>query len=166
MIAISGKAARLLAEAGWTSGRRAPVSDTIPKTHPAAAILESLSGFRIGEIGPGLECAKSDVNFRAVDDGREDIASLEDLLGEILVGIAEVHEAHGELYLDGRGRCFGVSLMHSATWFEGKSLDVALERLLTGLRPQPILLPGQNDVMFFGETYGAGDARLFDPARS
>jgi hypothetical protein len=166
MITISGRAGRLLAEAGWTSDRRAPVSDPIPKTHPAIAILESLSGFRIGEAGPGLECATGDVNFRAVDDGREDITRLEELLGETLVGIAEVHEAHGELYLDGRGRCFGVSLMHSATWFEGENLDVALDRLLTGLRPRPILLPGQNDIFFFGETYGAGDARLFDPAGS
>lgn len=166
MIAISGEAARLLAQEGWTSGRRAPLPDTIPTAHPAAAILENLSGFRIGETGAGVECARSDVNFGPVDDGREDIARLEALLGETLVGVAEVHNAHGELYVDGRGRCFGVSLVHSATWLEGETLDIALGRLLAGLRPRPILLPGQDDVIFFGETYRAGDERLFDPAGS
>jgi hypothetical protein len=164
MIKISGEAARLLAKAGWTSGRRVPAPDTIPPTHPAAAVLESLSGFRIGETGPGLECAKSDLNFGLVDDGHKDIARLEALLGETLFGVAQVHNAHGELHIDGRGRCFGVSLMHSATWFEGETLDAALQGLLVGLRPRPILPPGEDSVELFGGTYRAGDDRLFDPA--
>lgn len=164
MIVISGEALRLLSKAGWAPGRRVPAPGEIPKGHPAAAILESLSGLRAGGTGIGFESAKSDVNFGPVDDGREDIARLEALLGETLFGIAQVHNAHSELYVDGRGRCFGVSLMHPATWFEGESLDVALERLLAGLRPRPILLPGQDGVEMFGETYRAGDDRLFDPA--
>ena len=125
MIVISGEAARLLAKSGWTPDRRVPAPVTISKAHPATAVLESLTGIRIGEAGAGVECAKSDVNFGPVDDGREDIARLEALLTETMVGVAQVHDRHAELYIDGRGRCFGVSLMHSATWLEGETFDVA-----------------------------------------
>jgi hypothetical protein len=164
MITISGEAARLLAKAGWTPGQRAPAPDIIPKPHPAVEILQSLSGFHIGESEAGVECAKSDVAFRAVDVGRKDMARLEALLGKTLVGVAEVHNAHAELYVDTRGRCFGVSLMHTATWLQGETLDIALEGLLVGLRPRPILLPGQDYVLFFGDAHRVGDSHLFDPA--
>ena len=61
------------------------------------------------------------------------------LLGTRLVGVADMHRAHGELYVAADGRCFGRSCIHDAFYFEGASFADAAERSMLGRRSQPLL---------------------------
>ena len=79
----------------------------------------------------------------------------EELLATQLVGVAEFCHAHGELYVDGDGRCFGQSCVHDAFYFEGASFAEAAERLLLGRQPRPMLRPDQQSVDVCGIRYTA-----------
>jgi hypothetical protein len=73
------------------------------------------------------------------------------------VGIAEVHHAHAELYIDNSGRCFGHSVVDGGFYFEGESFGEVIERLLRGRRSWPILRPEQNMVRHYGNEIRADD---------
>jgi SUKH-3 immunity protein of toxin-antitoxin system len=81
------------------------------------------------------------------------------LLRTELIGIADIHNAHGELYIDREGRCYGASQIHDAFWFEGASFNEAIERMLSGLRSRPMLRPDQKVIRMYGESMRADDPR-------
>lgn len=155
MIAIPPSIQPLFAAAGWYSGRRVAAPLKVPADHPAAAILTEFGGLNVGRVGTGQECATSDVSFGRELSGHSQVDVWSRLLGSSLIGVAETHHAHGELYVDARGRHFNLSLIHDAFSFEGSSFGDAMERLLLGRRSQPMLRPDQSTVVLYGEEFTA-----------
>jgi hypothetical protein len=92
--------------AGWRPGRRLAVSPAVKTDHPACAILAEFDGLRIGQVGLGEECGTSDVVFQLLwpDDK---IRVWGKLLATQLVGVAEVHHDHEELFVDDHYRFLG-----------------------------------------------------------
>jgi hypothetical protein len=127
----------------------------IPANHPAAEILARFNGLTVGRVGTGEECATSDIHFRAIDSSNSDVLAWNRLLQTTLIGVAEVHHGHGELYVDSHGRCYGLSVIHDAFYFEGGTFVKAVERILRGRRSRPILRPDQESVDLYGITYTA-----------
>jgi hypothetical protein len=155
----------MFVQAGWTPERRSAVAVASPVGHPAANLLATFAGLRIGSTGPGSECAKSDVHFTQDVEDLPEADALARFLGEVIVPIGEIHNAHGLLYIGESGRCFGVSLMHEAVWLEGENFEDAIRSLTMGRRVRPILLPGLESTELYGESYSRGDPRLYDPAK-
>lgn len=143
----------LFEAAGWTPGRAVP--SEVPRDHPAHQVLRAFSGLRVGATGPGESCAKGDIEFMPLlmEPNDNVIHEWESLLGTTLVGVGEVHNAHGELWAASDGRYFGRSLIHDAFYFEGDSFGEAAERLLLGRKARPLIHPSQDSVMLYGETY-------------
>ena len=127
--------------AGWYPGRRERVPGSVPKSHPAAAILNAFGGLTvIPDSKSGEDCATSDVSFHHVANAQiADVWSK--LLNSTLIGVADFHSGHGELYVAADGRCFGASRIHDGFWLEGDSFSVAIESLLFGRRARPMLRP-------------------------
>jgi hypothetical protein len=94
------------------------------------------------------------IHFCLVGPSEPDISTWNGLLGTTLIGIAEFHHAHGELYVDSAGRVFSLSLIHDAFSFEGATFDEAVERRLLGRRCRPMLRPDQESVTLYGEEFG------------
>lgn len=155
----SSSALALLLQAGWTPAHQVPLPPALLQReapeHPALAVLASLGDLQIGDCTAGLECASSDLAFGWLQDSDDDATFMrwQVLLGTRLIGIAEVHHAHGMLLMAADGRCFGMSYVHDAFYFEGETLDMALERLLTGRRALPMLKPEQPSVSLYGDVF-------------
>lgn len=99
----------IFAAAGWFSGRKVPVSPAVPANHPAAAILSEFGGLNVGKLGPGMECAGSDVIFCwSPHDGYREILDIGDLLHMELACFATAHNRHESLYVDREGWVFVV----------------------------------------------------------
>src|SRR5215813_3434060 len=140
----------LFVAAGWHPGRRVSRAPTARADHPAAAIMAEFSGLRVGQTGAGEECAKSDVAFQQLFPKDSILGVWRKLLSTELIGIAEVHHGHAELYMDSSGRCFGASMVHDGFYFEGASFGEAIERILLGRRSRPMLRPEQTIVSHYG----------------
>ncbi len=140
---------------GWYPGRRRGLHDGIPKDHPAAEILVRFGGLTVGRVGDGKECATSDIQFRAIGSAAPDILAWNALLQTTLVGIGEVDHGHGELYIDSHGRCYGLSSIHDAFYFERDTFGEAVERILLGRRSLPMLRPDRESVDLYGITHTA-----------
>ncbi len=110
----------------------------------------------------GEECGASDVIFNLLKADTSIIRGWSELLRTKLVGIADVHNRHGELYLDTAGRYFWASSVDDGFCFEGATFSEAMTRLLLGRRGQPILRPGENEVIMYGEVFAVGDPRIYD----
>src|SRR5262245_36694915 len=111
-------------DAGWYPGRSVSAPDSVPRNHPASDVLAAFGGLVILEREairdpewPPIE----ELVFRALHPCAAVTEVWGELLGSRLVGIAEVHNAHAELYLAADGRCFGSSLIHPAFYFHGES---------------------------------------------
>lgn len=152
---------RLLAQflfAGWYPGRRRKVSPLVPAGHPAAAVLAAFGGLHVGCVGRGQECEASDIQITELDNGLPIVDTWTNLLGTPLIGIAEVHNAHGELYIDGFGRCFQLAQVdEDTTTFEGGTFDEAATRLILGRKARPMLRPDQEAVCLYGQTFRRRD---------
>lgn len=162
---LSAETRQLLQDAGWFPGRR--VSTLAPKDHPAEPILAALSGLRVGQIGPGESCARSDIAFFLLElepDDR-DIHEWARLLGAVLVGVGELHNSHGELWIASDGRCFGRSLVHKAFYFEGADIAEAMEGLLRGRRARPLIHPDEESVTLYGDRYTREHPDIYDFTR-
>jgi len=152
---------QLFVLAGWSPGRRIVVPEQVPAHHLAHQVLAEFGGLNVGQTGSGVECATSDVAFQQVLGDDLFVRSWSELLQSRLVGVAEVHNAHGELYIDAVGRWFVASLMSDSICFTGSSFQEAMERLLLGRRCRPMLRPGQYKTSMYGETFEAGDPRVY-----
>jgi hypothetical protein len=151
----------LFVAAGWRSGRTVALSPAPRADHPAAAILAEFGGLTVGQTGAGEECARSDITFRQLppDDLILDVWGK--LLRTQLIGVADVHHAHAELYMDSAGRCFVASIVDDGFYFEGASFSEAIERLLLGRRSRPMLRPFQDTIGHYGEEIRADDPRVY-----
>jgi SUKH-3 immunity protein len=146
--------------AGWHSGRRAEVSVMVPGDHPASAILVDFGGLTVGDKGKGQECARSALAFQYIEPDRS-IVIWADLLGEKLIGIADIDNGHAELYVDSSGRCYFASNVHDTFSFAGASFAESMERILLGHRTQPLLRPDQANVVLYGEVFTYDDPRVY-----
>jgi hypothetical protein len=153
---------------GWFPGRRIDAPPDIPSAHPAYAILREFGGLSVGTVGPGINCGASDIAFRANDpvENSDDelILSWQTLLSTPFVCIAEFHHAHGLLGVDGRGRLFTSGVIAPLVTYGGSSFADAVTDLLTGVRSRPTLLPSQERVCAWGETFEASDPRVVTSA--
>lgn len=134
----------LFTAAGWQSGRRVRVHGRVPQLHPAHDVLREVGGLHIGQSEPGIECARSDLEFGFCEADHEILSTWSELLRSRLIVVAEVHNRHGRLIVDEVGRCFGASQIHDAFYFEGQTFGEAVERLLLGRRARPMLRPDQH----------------------
>jgi hypothetical protein len=154
----------ILTAAGWHPGRHVTVSNAIPPSHPATAVLSVFGGMKAVPIArEGVECATSSLSFQELDayfNAR--VQPWNSLLRTELMGIAQVEDGHGLLYVAADGRCFGMSDIHDAFYYEGCSIEEAIERMLLGYRARPMLRPDQASVTLYGDTFVAGDAALYD----
>jgi hypothetical protein len=152
----------LFVAAGWRPGRQVAVSPSVPAEHPTAAILSALGGLKVApDRKSGEECAPNDLAFRELWPDEFITRVWGKLLGTRLVGIADMHYGHGQLYIAADGRCFGRSLIHDAFYFEGASFAEAVERSLLGRRARPMLRPDQRSVMLYGLRYTHGSTELY-----
>ena len=149
--------------AGWIPDRAVVVPDDIPFVHPAQAILRAFSGLEVGKTGDGLECAMDNVAFGHIAEKEKRVLAWEVALGTQLIGIAAIHNEHGELFIDAAGRMFTNSIVHPAFAFVGESFAEGMERLLTGVRQQPMLLPDDDSIMFYGTEFRVGDPAVLTP---
>ena len=152
---------KLFTHAGWSPARHVEVTARVPRGHPAEAVLAAFGGLRVGKVGAGIECGASDIAFRDADSefGTEDRWGV--CLNTRLVCVGSVHNEHGEMFIDSRGRVFGASLMHDAFYLHGLDFWTAIENVLLGRRDKPLLHPTQEEVTLYGERYSRGDPRLF-----
>jgi hypothetical protein len=151
----------LFVAAGWHPGRTIARAPGVSLDHPAAAILTEFGGLLVGQSGAGEECARSDVAFKHLHPNEFVLDVWEKLLVTELVGIADVHHCHAELYVDRSVRCFCYSNVDDAFRFEGSSFGEAIERLLLGRRSRPMLRPEQRTVWHYGEEISADDPRVY-----
>jgi len=154
--------------AGWKPGRSIalppPVTAQIPDLHPSLQILSSLSGITVGKCGGGQQCTTSDVTFGFVERGDEaDVWS--GLLNTTLIGIAVVHHAHGELYVDSTGRFFETSAMSDTACYRGDSFSAAVHGLLRGIACRPMLRPDQESVTLYGHEFTISSPEVYNYSR-
>ena len=142
----------LFRAAGWPNTEQ-EVPQVTPLHHPATAILREFHGLTVGKCVAGEECATGDIAFGNDIDYEQDNQILEwqKLLSTELVNIAEFCHAHGALFIDTSGACYGMSLVHDAFWFLGASFGTAAECILLGRKGQPMLRPSQTSITLFGE---------------
>jgi len=147
-------------EAGWYPGRSVDLPQGVPEAHPAADVLRSFGGLKVGRCGRGEEFGTSDIEFilGAWEDSLAE--DWERLLKTKFVSVAECHHGHGQLLLDARGRLFQGGLVGPTFTFEGYTFAEGVEGLLRGRKPQPMLLPWQEHTHVGGQTYRSGDPRL------
>jgi hypothetical protein len=151
-------------DAGWYPGRTVPVPASVPRDHPAWDVLASFGGLTILEQDPDLDPEWPPIEefvFRALHPCPAITEVWGGLLGTRLIGIADVHNAHGELYCAADGRCFGSSCMHPAFYFEGGSFAEAVEGMLLGRRARPMLRPDQEWVTLYGKRFTADSPELY-----
>ena len=146
--------------AGWYPERAVALPAGVPVDHPAASLLATLSGLAVGRTGKGIECAASDIRFGFVPS-RPDVSAWGDRLGTSLLGVAEYHNAHAELFVDTSSRCFGQSRIHDAFYFEGDPFWDAVARIIEGRRARPLLRPGQGAVRLYGHRFTADSPELY-----
>jgi hypothetical protein len=151
----------LFEAAGWFPGRHTSASVTLSAHHPAASFLAEFGGLKVtpGEY-EGEECAPNDMDIHEVTPDAF-IKVWSKLLRTDLIGVAEVHYRHGELFVAEDGRCFGRSNIHPAFYFEGSTIAEAVERQLLGRRAKPMLRPDQRLVTLYGVTYTEKSPELY-----
>lgn len=151
----------IFTEAGWFPGRKVPVAPTVPASHPVAAILREFDGLKVGKLGPGMECARSDVIFWwPPDEGYEEISEIGDLLQTELACFARAHNGHESHYIDGEGRVFAVFPNMPGISFMGRTFGEAMERALLGRKASPLLLPSHDKVSWYGEILTRGNPQI------
>mgnify|MGYP007070479173 CR=1 FL=1 len=128
----------------------------IPQDHPSRAILSKLSGRRRGSIV-----------FKLLDRCwySKEVLEWESLLHTTLVGLGEVEFHHGEFYVASDGRCFGLSCVHDAFYFEGESFKKYWLRKFLGSRARPMLRPDQSSVMLYGIVYTRESPETYFPPK-
>lgn len=148
--------------AGWYEKRWIEPEQSVPRDHPAFAVLGQCRGLHVRpNSGAGLECATSDIQFCRVELHEEAVAWTERLHVR-LVGVAKIWNDYGRLWLAEDGRCFATDDLTEAFSWVADDLQDAIRRLFSGVRIRPLLPPGEGSVMLYGETLATGDGRLYN----
>lgn len=151
-------------DAGWYPGRSVPVPASIPTEHPAWNILAAFGGLVLLERDPEPDPEWTPIEelaFRALFPCPANTDLWGQLLGTRLVGIADVHNAHGEFYLAADGRCFGASCIHDAFYYHGATFAEAVEGILLRRRARPMLRPDQPSVTLYGDRFTAESPEVY-----
>ena len=129
---------RLLRQAGWYEGRRVDLSPWESQETPfpaAREVLAEFGGLVIGETGPGIDLAKSDVDLRFMrpspSSDPNPYESFEREIGERLYWLGMVHRENAELVIGESGRVYDV---FDELLFIAPTFSAALESLLLGKR--------------------------------
>jgi hypothetical protein len=146
--------------AGWFPGRRVEVPQELSALHPATAALREVGDLRVGAVGSG----GSDIDFTLppVRDlfGNDAIEAWQTLLDTPFISIAEYHDGHGQLWLDGKGRLFSSGLVAPGIAFQGHTFAEGVENILRPKHLWPMLLPWQTEVTLQFQTFRAGDPQV------
>lgn len=124
MDALSSDLMGALREAGWFEGRRVAVDASVSPEHPAHEVLAELGGLQL--VREGIV----ELDFQYVPEVDREIEPWAEALQTRLIGIAEAHNGHGILYMTSGGQIIGASIIHPACWFDGRTIEEALARLL------------------------------------
>jgi hypothetical protein len=138
------EAEKILRAGGWTPARSdAAFADLCSSAldrpggfamHPAArSAIQEFGGLAFGEVGAGVDFARSDVVFDPrLAIGEEDRLHdyFEELRGRAAYPLGECHHGHAFLAIDSEGRAYEVG----DDVYRGASLDALLEGLLLGRR--------------------------------
>lgn len=151
--------ATLFERAGWFPGRQVFARVDAPPGHPARLLLAELSGIALVRPQSGIV----EIDFQPVSMAAGRVVAWAAALGTHLAGIAETHDAQGELYMTGGGHVIGCSLVDDAFWLEGRTFAEAMERIWSGGRLRPMLLPSQQEVIHDGIAYRRGHPDILTP---
>lgn len=158
MSPISDKLIAALHAVDWHRGRNVAVDAAVPTKHPAHAVLAEFGGLRLKRFYGDYEVCEVDFQYLP---GKDDLPRLwEAALGTELIGIAEYHNAHGELYISGLGKVFGNSIIHPAFWYVGNTFQEAMEHIVEGHPGRPMLLDSETSAMHYGREYTRDDAEV------
>lgn len=147
-----------LEESGWFRGRQVSVDDRVPVSHPAHHVLAELSGLQLYRFFESYEV--SEVDFQYIPDKLELTESWEAELGTEMIGFAEHHNGHGELFISATGHVFGGGLVGPGFWFVGGTFQEALVNLMAGVPFRPMLLKTETSVSLYGRTYNRSDPEV------
>ena len=151
--------APLFERAGWFPGRQVDVRPDAPPGHPARSLLVELSGIAL--VRPQSRIVE--VDFQPVSMAAGRVVAWAAALRTHIAGIAETRDADGELYMTEGGHVIGCSLVDDAFWLEGRTFAEAMERIWSGERLRPMLLPGQQETILDGITFRRGDPDVLTP---
>jgi hypothetical protein len=127
----------LFKRAGWTPGRSVEIDmdalADLPHNQHALDVLSACGGLRVGVSGAGRDCAASDIEFFTAPSKWEVqlVERWRDLTGP-LTPIASAHNAHMEVFLDERGRCYVHTNPDGKLYFVADAFSEAAELLLLG----------------------------------
>lgn len=126
-----------LLASGWAPGRTAlpsPLPSDFALFPAAESVLREFGGLRIGGVGPGQECATSDlVVLPAAGEGLSDHTGLTAPSGAKLFPLGEFHHGHGYLLIDEGGTIYS---SFDGVEFYATSFERALSQLVLGLNPE------------------------------
>jgi len=128
----------ILQAGGWMEGRNVSYRACVPAEFvlfpKAEEVLSEFAGLHLGNCGPGIDCATSDVEIdpSAASHLVSDLLKFEGILNARLFPLGEVHRAHGYLVIDEYGRTY---LLNDELSPFASTFDEALELLLLGKRP-------------------------------
>jgi hypothetical protein len=142
-------AEQALREAGWRPGRRvspervreweaALAADGFALHAAAEPVLSEYGGLHVGRVGPGVECAASDVDLNpvlAVGERDRFARLLPEPHGRSAYPLGEAHHGHAFLCISATGEVFAFMDEVFARW---PSFGAALRDLVVGLRPPAV----------------------------
>lgn len=131
----------LLRKAGWFDGRNMSGKIILPNefqiSDVALKVLNEFGNLKVGETGPGIDCAKTIVDFNPTlamgEAERFGEWSIE--INSYLYPLGEVDNGHMYLAIDDRGRVF--LLMDILVYLDAE-FDRAIDKLLTGVKGKRI----------------------------
>ena len=159
MSVVPASLATVFERAGWFPGRDVVVRVDAPPGHPARPLLAELSGIAL--VRPQSRIVE--VEFQPVSMAAGRVVAWAAALRTHMAGIAETHNAHGELYMTEAGHVIGCSLVHDAFWLAGRTFAEAMARIWSGGPSRPMLLPGQEEAILDGITFRRGDPDVLTP---
>lgn len=148
-------------ESGWRPGRRVPVDPRVPPDHPAHDVLAELGGLELNVIWGDFEVCEASFQYLAHANRR--VERWEAALDRRLIGIAEHHNAHGELLLSETGHVFINSIIHPAFALQGRSFGEAIDNILSNRPPRPMLLEDDDSIIFAGVELTHADPQVLGP---
>lgn len=140
---FSPEVVALLRSAGWHEGRRIDLTlwdqEEVRPFGVARDILSEFGGLHIGDTGPGVDMARSDVDLRhdAILSFWDHFRERERQVGCRVYPLGSVHHAHGEILISESGRVYLDSCVHELFECVGQTFSEGLERLLLGKHPRP-----------------------------
>lgn len=164
MIPLPDSVRTAFEEEGWAPDRCVPVSESVPTGHPAASILATFGGLKVGPLGSKPERPLFQLEFIGADWNGSNppvIRTWSGLLDTQLVLLAGIQAWHAALYIDDSGRCFGHSDIIDVLWFLGDSFTEAVERHLQHREGRPMLRPDQTSIRWYMETVTRNDPRVY-----